>query len=858
MNWPLDTCPTVDQWQQFLLGELEERWQKQCCEHLEHCEACCDRVGELSDDDLVGFRDTKKPSNRPTLEDFLARRISRPGDDPPAIDGYDVIGEVGQGAAGTVYRALQTQPFEREVAIKVIDSTFRGIEFQRRFRREANSLAAMNHPGIAALFDAGTLTDGRAYLVMEFVSGLTLREYARWSTLSFDDRLILLEDICRAVDYAHSRGIVHRDLKPTNILIHLDSGEPRAKIIDFGLAKIQFDDPDADLTQTKPGAIQGTYRYMSPEQARGELSSKLDHRSDVYSLGVIAFELLTGVTPLGLTLADLNRDVKEIIDAICEGEVPKPSQTVAKFAGDHPAGDNLVRDKVDDCLESMRCKREDLSRRLRGDLDRMIQKATEKNRSDRYASAAELAEDLRRVRSDQPVLVGPPSLAYRAKKFYRRNREVTWFAGAVVTLLTLGIMGTTAGFLEARSSQRRATRSALREADARVRAEAAQEQERVARMAAERRSEYLRSSAKMLQTIIEGVSPEFAQANAADLRASVIEKLKRVGDELIALPVAKGDDPLDVESKTAQLELEANLARSLSAFGDHDRSAALWERIVASLESMVPESSLDFLVPLFNLADAHVDAENLDRGWEVASRANRLAHEHHAENRPIVLFSLLILGSAEKTRGDFEPALAKMIEARSGMEAIGMKSTPMWADCVGSMAPLQIETEQYQDAIESCREVIEYYDQTGLAVSSPLRLAVAQNLAIALKKSGQVDQAWQTIRDAGRVAERHLPAGSDVKNAFDHNLAVIMSLVPDRRDEAREIMRRLATEAQPMIALRAKIDLNKLNFVDGDRPARESAIQKARSLADEAAETLGADHPVTRTALARLADMTAQ
>ncbi len=334
------------------------------------------------------------------------------GGEPEVIAGCRVIRQLGTGGMGVVYEAEQLSP-HRRVAIKVL-GRIATPSVVRRFQRESEALAMLKHPGVAQIYDVGVDTaNGREtpYIVMELIDGLPLNEHAKRNALGLADRLRLIAEVCSAVEHAHQRGVIHRDLKPDNILVEA-SGQP--KVLDFGIARIT--QADTLVTQeTEVGQIVGTIAYMSPEQAAGD-PSEIDTRSDVYSLGAVLYELLSGELPhgSGASLLDLLSAIRE--------------KTPSRLSGVNP--------------------------QLRGDVETIVSKALEKEKSRRYQSAGELGEDIRRHLDDRPIAAHPPSALYQIRKYAKRNRLLVASAAAIFLSLLVGLGAT--GVALSRESQQRA------------------------------------------------------------------------------------------------------------------------------------------------------------------------------------------------------------------------------------------------------------------------------------------------------------------------------------------------------------------------------------------------------------------
>jgi eukaryotic-like serine/threonine-protein kinase len=335
------------------------------------------------------------------------------------IDRYHLLQKIGEGGMGEVWLAEQREPVRRRVALKLVKSGMNTREVIARFESERQALALMDHPAIAKVFDAGATPEGMPYFVMEHVAGVPITAYCDNHQLSTRERLGLFMHVCEGVQHAHQKAIIHRDLKPSNILVSEVDGRAAPKIIDFGVAKAISQKLTADTMFTRVGAIIGTPEYMSPEQANSA-GEDIDTRTDVYSLGVILYELLAGAPPIDLRKIAFD----EFLRRLREEEPSKPS---TKIRTQNPATSTEVARK-------RRTEPLALAKQVRGDLDAIALKALEKDRSRRYGSPSDFAADVGRYLNNQTVLAVPPSVAYRAGKFARRYR------GALITACAFALM----------------------------------------------------------------------------------------------------------------------------------------------------------------------------------------------------------------------------------------------------------------------------------------------------------------------------------------------------------------------------------------------------------------------------------
>jgi tetratricopeptide (TPR) repeat protein len=610
---------------------------------------------------------------------------------------YTLVEKIGEGGMGEVWVAKQTEPVKRKVALKLIKAGLDSRAVLQRFEQERQALALMDHPHIAKVLDGGLTQQRRPFFVMELVNGLPLTRFCDEAKLGIRERLELFTPICQAVQHAHQKGIIHRDLKPSNILVTILDGKPLPKVIDFGVAKATSGKLLDESLSTQFGAVVGTLEYMAPEQA-GYAGADIDTRADIYSLGVILYELLTGLRPLDaqrLRKAALT----EMVRILKEEEPSKPSTRLSSEAS-APS------------LAALRhTEPRKLAALLRGELDWVVMKCLEKQRDRRYETANGLARDIQRYLADEPVEARPPSAGYRLQKFVRRNQGRVIAASLVLVALLVGLAGTTWGLIKARRQEQLARAEAMAkeqaraaEAEQRQLAEANEQKARAAAQAEKRSKEEAQAREGETKAVLDFVENRvFAAARPKDQAGGQGYDVKLADAIKAALPFVD-------KSFAAQPLIEARLRMSmgLSFFCLGDTKTAI-EQLQAARQLYTKHrgpAHPDTLMSMNHLAISYLTAGRNPEALQLHEETLQLRKAQLGPDHPNTLMSMMNLANSYATAGRTQEELTLREETLQLMKA---KLDPDHPHTLGSMVNLAISYHRvgrFTDAIKLCEEAL--------------------------------------------------------------------------------------------------------------------------------------------------------
>jgi serine/threonine protein kinase len=788
-----------------------------------HCLRCILQFGLTPQEDAPSD-DTDVPSTIPA---------ETPG---VAIGRYRLLEPIGEGGYGVVYRAEQHQPVRREVALKLLKLGMDTKAVIARFEAERQALALMDHPHIAKIFDAGATATGRPYFVMELVRGQRISDYCDARRLAVPERLEVFIQVCHAVQHAHQKGIIHRDIKPSNILVVESQGKPVPSVIDFGIAKATDQRLTDKTLYTAFEQFVGTPAYMSPEQAAGV---DIDTRTDIYSLGVLLYELLSGCTPFR-TATIPNASLDELRRAIREKEPLRPSACLETL---RPAELAAVAQK----RQSDPVK---LCRILRGDLDWIVVKALEKEPQRRYQTVSGLAMDLQRYLDNEPVLARPPSRVYRLQKLVRRNKLAFAAATAVTLALAGGLSLTLWSLLQEKQARKRATA-----------AEALQNQLRQQAQAGEgkARTEAAKSAqvASLLEEMLKGVGPSVAIGRDTTLLREILDRTAaRVPQGLTNQPevamelcmvLAETYDELGLDKQAEGMTREAlRLARAV--YGERHRAVAkalrrlgytlanqgklgeaepLVRQALAMGRKLFGNDSLEVAESLNTLANILWDRGSLPEA-EALNREALDIRRRIVANDPLVGESLNDLAGVLTAEGKLDEAGDLYREALAVARRAFGDDHPSVPVAINNLATVLKKQNKLAEAEPLFREALDL--QRKLLGREHPNLAVAmKNLAMLLRAQGKLAEAEVLQRQALAMEQKLLGAENPSIAISLRNLGEILqdqgnlSEAESNLRHALEMQEKIYGTTHPEVAATRE----KLGRVLAAEAAKQAARQKS-------------------------------
>jgi len=732
------------------------------------------------------------------------------------IGPYKLLQLIGEGGFGSVFMAEQSAPVQRKVALKIIKLGMDTRQVVARFEQERQALAMMDHANIARVLDAGATETGRPFFVMELVKGDPIVEYCDKNNLSINDRLELFAQVCNAVQHAHTKGIIHRDIKPSNILVSTQDGKPNTKVIDFGIAKATV----AKLTEktlfTEHRQLIGTPEYMSPEQAAGSLD--IDTRTDVYSLGVLLYELLTGTTPFSsnelrsAAYAEIQRIIREV-------DPPKPSTRLS-------SNTNTIANVA--ARRNTEPKR--LGTLIRGELDWIVMRSLEKDRQRRYETPSSLSADIKRYLSGEAVVAAPPSTMYSLKKFVLRNKG-TVMAGAVVALsLLLGLAGT--AWQATRAGRQRDLAISARESETLQRQAAETERDRATRIA------------EFMSKTLKGVGPAVAKGRD-------ITMLKEMMDGAAAR-ITNGD----LKSvPAAELQLRSTIGETYKQLGLLSEAAAMLEPAVPFARSLYSGNHSDIaqcINQVAELTQLRGDIVASEKLFRESLTMQRLAAPGDSARTASYLNNL---AQVLLQRGDLDNAEPLFREALAMDERLTDANAPEVATDVNNLAILLQSRGDLAGAEPLLRRSLAIRKQRTPGDDPEVATAL-NNLASLLDDRNELADAEALYREALAMRQRLLPGDHDDVAGSLNNLGYICKRRKNLTDaesfyrQSLEMRRRIFLgDDHPNIANSlvnlAGVLLELKQYTEAETLCRESVAMSSRSL--------GAEHWQTGNTRIRLA-----
>jgi serine/threonine protein kinase len=655
--------------------------------------------------------------------------VSSPERPGAVIGPYKLLQQIGEGGMGTVFMAEQSQPVRRLVALKIIKPGMDSAQVIARFEAERQALAMMDHPNIAKVFDAGTMGEsetltaggGRPYFVMELVKGVPITRFCDENQLTPRDRLELFIPVCQAVQHAHQKGIIHRDLKPSNVLIALYDDRPVPKVIDFGVAKATGEKLTDRTMFTGFGSFVGTLEYMSPKQAKFN-ALDIDTRSDIYALGVLLYELLAGSTPLDKArLKEVALD--EVLRLIREEEPPRPSTRLSR------SGEALTT-----ISSRRRTEPAKLGRALRGELDWIVMKALEKDRTRRYATATGLARDIQRYLNDEPVDACPPSAGYQLRKLARKYKKPLLATAAFTVLLIAGAMISTIQAVRAKRAEAEARSAEIAATNQRDRALEAEHQAGVEKANAQAAMHFL------LAEVLEQADPH----HEPDRNLQVRTLLDRAAGRL----AGNSQMPPLVEAA-----IRETMGRTYWGLGEYELAAPHLSRAYALYLRYAGEEQPDTLDAALHLARLHVWESDFSKAEPLLIKVLSGSRRLFGKDNPATLEAMRNLGLFYQFQDDFGQAEAILTQALAASLALD-DHNPIRLRLPFALGHVYVNQGRYAEAeqlltksLKDCQDVLgekHPFSLTNRLILAELYLNMGR-LSQAEQHAGKAYRIWQAV-----------------------------------------------------------------------------------------------------------------
>jgi len=693
---------------------------------------------------------------------------------PESVGPYRILRVLGEGGMGVVYEAAETGAVRRRVAVKVVRTGLRTDDVRARFEAERQALALMDHPGIATVFQAGETASGEPYFAMELVNGLPIDEFCDSRKLSTEARLELFIAVCEAVQHAHQKGVIHRDLKPSNVLVTEQDGRPQPKVIDFGIAKALGLHLTDKTFVTEAGVPIGTAAYMSPEQAQSS-GIDVDTRSDVYSLGVILYLLISGRIPVEPSTQGIHAFIYKLSSG--DSQAPRPS---ARFTA--------LGEYKTPVAEARRTDPDHLRRELSGDLDWIAMKALEPNRARRYETATAFATDIRRFLQHQTVTARPPSTVYRMSKFVRRNRVAVAAATLAAVALVLSTVLASAGMIRARRAERVAASEAAAAQQVSnfmvdvfklERSEAARADLITARELLDRgakRSELALAAQPAVQgRMMHAIGTAYASLGLYEAASTQFERALAAREKALGR-----NDP-------AVGDTEAAIGQAKANFGDMESAERHFERALAIREASVGPSDTATASVLAGLASLRWRQGKNEEAETLYRRAMAIDEASKGGNAAVSrdLAGLGIVFWAQKRYSDAEPLMRRSLTLREGV--LG-REHPDLASLMNNLGVIYWSQERYADALPLYERTRAIYEKT-LDPMHPNLAAILNNLGETYWKLGRYAEAEPLFRRALRIKEARLAAADPSIAITLNGLAGVLTQM-GRNSEAESVYRR--------------------------------------------------------------------